>query len=125
MGAFAESPDSITIDEAFQRLHLGSKEKNGYISCEGFNIALREGRIQLHADGDKVEPSFFVAHLLISAERASDGGWTAKMTATRALERPVNKYEWSVSALDVGRLLVEKPKRKTSGPKPTGDWYTV
>jgi hypothetical protein len=128
MEEFAESPASITIDEAFQRLHLELKEKNGYITCERFNTALREGRMRLHADSKEVKPEFLAGHLRVSVEKTTGGGWTAKMTAIRALERPVNEYEWTVSASDVGHL-VEKPKlespRRRPGPVTTHDWIAI
>ena len=119
---------SITIDEAFQRLHLELKEKDGYITCERFNKALREGRIHLLADSKGAKPEFFVPHLRVSVEKTTGGGWTAKMTAIRALERPVNEYEWTVSASDVAHL-VEEPKsespRRRPGPVTTHDWIAI
>lgn len=128
MGEFAESPASITIDEAFQRLHLELKEKNGYITCERFNTALREGRLCLQVDSKEMKSEFFAEHLRVSVEKTLGGGWTAKMKATRALQRPVNEYEWTVSASDVGDLVEKlKPesRRRRPGPVTTHDWIAI
>jgi hypothetical protein len=120
-------PSSLAIDEAFQRLHLALREKNGNVTCERFNTAVREDRIGLQVDGVKVNSNFFATHLRVSVEKTSGGGWTAKMTAIRALRRPVNEYEWAVSASDVDRFEKSKSEssRRRPGPVTTHDWIAI
>jgi hypothetical protein len=118
---------SLTIDEAFQRLHLAMREKNGNTTCERLNTAMREDQIGVLIDGTKVKASFFATNLRVSVEETSGGGWTAEMTAIRALERPVNEFEWTVPASDVSRFEKSKPQpsRRRSGPVTTHDWIAI
>lgn len=117
---------SLTIDEVFQQLLVKQKDEP-HVACEEFNQALREKRIRLQMDGgppDGVPPELIDTNLRVAIEKTPGSGWTAKMTAMKALDRPVNEYKWTV--LDVNSLLRTEPlSGRKRGRKPKFDWASI
>jgi hypothetical protein len=110
--------DRISLDRAFQLLLRDVSDP--YVACEQLNAALRMGRVKLFADGAKVKPGYFARILLVVADAAPDGRWTANITQTISLAVIMPK-EWALSGIE-GLL---KPPRQRPGPKPKFDWPAI
>ena len=93
----------------------------------GLTRPYERSELNCGADGnppDGVSPNFIASHLRVTVEKTS-GGWTAKITALRALERAVEKYEWAVSAADVNSLVKQELIGRKRGRKPKFDWASI
>jgi hypothetical protein len=110
--------ERVSIDQAFQLLLRDVNDP--YVACEQLNAALRMGRVKLFADGAKVKPGYFARILLVVADAAPDGRWTASITQTISLAVIMPK-EWTVTGIE-GLL---KPPRRKPGTKPKYKWDEI
>jgi hypothetical protein len=114
-GAPSRGDERISVDEALHRL---LPTLNPHAAVELINIALRDNRARLFCDGVVVDPGFVRTHLIVKARFAADGRWSAGIEATRALNKPVESYNWQMDPKEVHALRPApadpSPRRKGS-----------
>jgi hypothetical protein len=134
--AAPSSGKRISIDEAFRKLRptLGPDG-----AVELINTAMHDRkRLRLFCDGRAVDPGFIRDHLVVKGPggRGAHRRRSAEIVATRALEKPMESYNWQMDAKEIEALRVaafgptpsprtpdvlQQPRRRP-GPKPKDDW---
>jgi len=126
----------ISIDEAFRKLRPALGPDG---AVELINTAMRDKkRLRLFCDGRVVDRGFIRDHLVVKGPggRGANRRRSAKIVATRALEKPVKSYNWQMDAKEIEALRVAafgptpsprtpdvlQPPRRRPGPKPKDDW---
>lgn len=108
-----ESPDRVTIGEAFQILVPSAKPHD---AAARLNKAITIDDIRLWANDHVVDPNFFVRHLLIAAKRV-DRRWTAELQM-RAAVTGFYETAWTMSRSEVTDLLAKTKPQKHAGGRP-------
>jgi hypothetical protein len=134
--AVPSSGKRISIDEAFRKLRPALGPDG---AVELINTAMRDKkRLRLFCDGRVVDRGFIRDHLVVKGPggRGANRRRSAKIVATRTLEKPVKSYNWQMDAKEIEALRVAafgptpsprtpdvlQPPRRRPGPKPKDDW---